>query len=520
MLNNIKLYYNNAFKWYQKDGYYCIGAIFYDDKWYEGYSLVELIKTQNVSNLQDFLGKITGFFAFVINDFNRIVICSDLLRTFPVFYSLNNNCVQISDNIIDFNSSFDDESVQELITLSYVTNDKTIYHDVQQLENATIITINSNYQVKKEKYYEFKNESNGKSLDYDKYVQVLDNVFNRAIDYLNNKTVVIPLSSGQDSRLIAYYLKKMNYPNIITYTYGNKNSEEVLVSKKVAQYLNLKWYFVPYKKKSMKAKYNNKESRTKIFNYLGRGYSAPHLQELEAIDYLLKTNKINTNCIIMPGFTLDFIAGNHLNETLMKNNVTTNEVRDEIYKNNYHFKMGNYNFDNKLALKFNIQNFDNRELSNVDACNLFEKFDFEERQTKFVTNAVRTYDYYGLTWYLPFWDREMIDFWKFVSLQSRYKRSLFISFTKRMYSDLMDYAPIASEKTTKKHRGINRILFNLVRPIYLYYNDNLNYYYYFKFASYLYKVWKYKTLSYDRFIALDYINFMKNNIVGDDLNEI
>lgn len=151
---------------------------------------------------------------------------------------------------------------------------------------------------------------------------------------------------------------------------------------------------------------------------------------------------------------------------------------------------------------------------------MFEKFDFEERQTKFITNAVRTYDYYGLKWYLPFWDKEMIDFWKFVSLQSRYKRSLFIDFTKRMYNDLMKYAPIATEKKTKKHQGINRILFNLVRPIYLYYNDKLNYYYYFKFGSYLHKVLKYRTLSYDRFVALDYIDFMKNDKVGDDLNGI
>ena len=515
MLNNIKLYYNNAFKWYQKDEYYCIGHIFYDNKLYEGYSLIELIK-QNVFDIKSFLNKVTGFFSFIINDNDKTILCSDLLRTFPVFYCLKNDELKISDNIIDFKSDFDEESLKELVTLPYVTNDNTIYHDVKQLENATILVIDSNFQITKEKYYEFKNESNGQSLDYNRYVQVLNNVFERAIKYLNKRTVVVPLSGGHDSRLIVYYLKKLNYQNIITYTYGNKKSQEILISKKVAQYLGLKWYYIPYKKKSMKMKYNNSSNKNKIFNYLGRGFSAPHLQELEAIDYLLKNNKIDTNCVVMPGFSLDVIAGNHLNETLLKNHVTINEVRDEIYKNNYNFKMGDHHFDNKLALKFNIKTFDNQKLNNVEACNLFEKFDIEERQAKFVTNAVRTYDFYGLKWYLPFWDREILWFWQHIELELRYKRKLFIQFTKYMYNDLMEYAPVATKRKPKKHKGINKFLTNLIRPIYVYYNNDLNYYYYFKFSSYLYKVIKYKTLSYDSFIALDYIKFVKEMRVDKD----
>lgn len=45
----------------------------------------------------------------------------------------------------------------------------------------------------------------------------------------------------------------------------------------------------------------------------------------------------------------------------------------------------------------------------------------------------------------------------------------------------------------------------MIRPFYLYFNDDLNYYYYFKFFDYLKNVFKYKILSYDRFIALDYL---------------
>ena len=41
---------------------------------------------------------------------------------------------------------------------------------------------------------------------------------------------------------------------------------------------------------------------------------------------------------------------------------------------------------------------------------LIEKFDFKERQVKFITNAIRVYDMNNLSWVLPFWDNELINF--------------------------------------------------------------------------------------------------------------
>lgn len=504
-MKKINLYYNNAYEWYNEDNYYVIGSIFYKNKLYEKQSLIDLLKKINISELKKFLIELTGFFSFVIDFPDKIILCSDLLRTFPIFYEVKNDYCFISDNIFDYKGIVNEQSKKELLSLLYVTLDETIYKNVKQLENAQILTIYKDGKIKKEKYYEFKNEFKNDDNLFEKFDNIMLKSLKQTILFLNGRTAVIPLSGGHDSRMIAYYMKKLNYNNIIAYTYGNSKSKEVEISKKVAEYLGLKWFFVPYKKKSMCKKYNNKNIRDNIFKYFGRGYSSPHLQEWEAISYLLENKIIDKNSVILPGFTMDFIAGNHLNDVIMQEYSSTLEVKNQIYFHNYNFKIVNCNFDNKIIKVLNIKNFDDKKISRIEACNLFEKFDFEERQVKFITNAVRTYDFHGLQWYLPFWNKDVIDYWKNVDLKKRYKRQLFKEITNFLYKDLMDKVPIITKENQKKYKAINRLLHNMIRPFYLYFNDDLNYYYYFKFFDYLKNVFKYKILSYDRFIALDYL---------------
>ena len=517
-MKKINLYYNNAYEWYNEDNYYVIGSIFYKNKLYEKQSLIDLLKKINISELKKFLIELTGFFSFVIDFPDKIILCSDLLRTFPIFYEVKNDYCFISDNIFDYKGIVNEQSKKELLSLLYVTLDETIYKNVKQLENAQILTIYKDGKIKKEKYYEFQN--NYEYIDdlYNVFDKTMIKIFKRTITYLNGRTAVIPLSGGNDSRTIAFYLKKLGYKDIITYTYGNKKSKEVEVSKKVAEYLNLKWFFVPYKKRSMRKKYYNKMLQFDFFNYAGRGFLVTILQEWEAMDYLLKNNIIDNNCVILPGYSFDFIYGSHLNENIMKDKVELKEIRDEIYKYNYNFKIVNCNFDNKLLKKFNLEKFDNKILSQIEACNLFEKFDFEERQSKFINNAIRNYDYYGFKWYLPFWDIDIINFWKKVDLNSRFQKKLFLELANYWFDGLMQTVPTYKELSNKKYNGLNRKIHNLIRPFYLYNHNDLNFYYYFKFWDYLKKIYKYRILSYDRFIALDYLkiidNINKNNILG------
>jgi len=54
-----------------------------------------------------------------------------------------------------------------------------------------------------------------------------------------------------------------------------------------------------------------------------------------------------------------------------------------------------------------------------------EHYDLHQRQVKFIVNSVRAYEWFGYEWRLPFWDREVMEFWAGMPLELRMHRRLF-----------------------------------------------------------------------------------------------
>ena len=65
---------------------------------------------------------------------------------------------------------------------------------------------------------------------------------------------------------------------------------------------------------------------------------------------------------------------------------------------------------------------------------LFELWEWQERQSKFVVNGQRLYEHLGLSWALPLWDEEYLSFWRTVPLEFRFSQKLY-----RNYLEQYDY---------------------------------------------------------------------------------
>lgn len=389
------------------------------------------------------------------------------------------------------------------------------------MECSNCLFISNDGEVEKNTYFQFqyniKYEDNEQQILND-IGRTYDNVAKKMISFLNGRTAVIPLSGGHDSRLITYLLKKYNYENVITYTYGRVNNEEALVSKKVADYLGYDWEFVPYKTKTMQKMYNNPDTYNDMADYCGRGFTVPHIQDWMAIDYLYKNNIIDKNCVIIPGHTGDFLTGGHLREEFIKKDyMMISELIEMIIDFHYiQYKYRNFNknltqlFNKRISESLNIE-MDNKIGAQEAAC-LFERFDYKERQCKHICNSVRLYEYYGLQWYMPLWHKEVVNQWLKIPIKFRYNREIYEKYTFKEYGDLMRYAPVANiyNKSDKKQKNkIVKFIENCIKVYTNYSRHFLNYYGYINIKDYLKFNFKYRTSLYYFMFSYKYLEYIK-----------
>ena len=142
--------------------------------------------------------------------------------------------------------------------------------------------------------------------------------------------------------------------------------------------------------------------------------------------------------------------------------------------------------------------------------NLFEEFDFKERQTKFICNSIRIYDMFGIKWYMPLWNKQLMEFWLTIDLKRKLGRNFYYKFANKIYGDLTKCVPIAKIREEKVYK--NRLMEKLqkLKKLYTYYFKHfLNYYGYLKFRDYIKYCYQYGSGSYYFMFSCDYIKFIE-----------
>ena len=193
--------------------------------------------------------------------------------------------------------------------------------------------------------------------------------------------------------------------------------------------------------------------------------------------------------------------------------VTTEDLINSIYKWQYQYSEGPMQRTNiKDKLKANLRIKDKEIFSRDSAIEIFEKFDFEERQAKYINNAIRTYDYQGSHWYLLFWDKNSILKWLSIPLEKRHNIELFNKFTKTIYPDLMEYAPIYKNTAKKEIKPPFKAMKKVYRVYEIYKKGFLNLYGYLHFRTYLKYFIKTKSYKYNKMFSSYYLDYLRKEI--------
>ena len=246
------------------------------------------------------------------------------------------------------------------------------------------------------------------------------------------RNVIIPLSAGMDSRFIASGLKHLNYKNVLCVSYGIKKNRDAIIAKKISKELGYNWVFIPYTNNSYKDIFFSNQFN-KFLSYSDYFTSIQFSSEFLMMKHLTNDNLISKEAIFVNGQSGDFLSGGHI-PSEMVGKIQSKEIRYErlikciVTK---HFKhWGSLMTDDNIKI---IQRFIKEEIakfgglpkdSTLDYA-VFEHLEYMNRQSKYVVNGQRVYEYFGYEWRLPLWDKEYIDFWEKINIENKLNQNLY-----------------------------------------------------------------------------------------------
>lgn len=432
---------------------FAAGHIFIDGEIKEGYELVKYILkiiSSEINHIELFK-KFDGHYSIVVCNNRKLTLFVDKIRSFPLFYSINDNQICISDKTSSLLSKINETTIDELshaelMSTGYITRDRTLYKEIKQVECGQYIEFIMGEKpliINKKFHFQYRNEYLEPSKRKEAFLKEIDiaysKSFKKLIDFANGNLIVVPLSGGIDSRQIVYMLHKYNYKNVLCYTYGKKNNKEAIVSKRIAERCNYKWKLIPFSRQMWNDFIRSKELMD-FQEYSGNHNTLSHFQDYFAVKKLQES--IPKNSIFVPGHTGDLITGYQvaqLDKVIKSSTIFSKDLLiDEIYR--VHYSLGKNTMKVKKELKEligssilplkNLQQFSQE----------YDCWDYNERQSKYNVNSVRVYDYFGFKWTLPFFYNDILDFSLSVPIEIRYNRKLLLEYLngKFLFEDILN----------------------------------------------------------------------------------
>ena len=258
-------------------------------------------------------------------------------------------------------------------------------------------------------------------------------VFKKLVERAGGRPIVIPLSAGLDSRVIASGLKHLGCDNVRCFSYGLPGNYEAVAAETIAKRLGYEWRFVPFSNAGMRAFFRSCEHDAYLA-YADSAVSSPFEQDLFAVLRLKEDGYIAPDAIMVNGNSGDFISGAHIQKPMHHPRVDLDEaarrklvVDTLVHK---HFRLWD-----ALATAANDARLAGRLEQELDCLQpsfdadglhgVYESLECRDRQSKYVISGQRGYEYAGLEWALPLWDNDFLDFWQGVPLTSKVSQRLY-----------------------------------------------------------------------------------------------
>ena len=372
----------------------------------------------------------------------------DRLRLMPLFYGrLEDGRLAISDSSASLadcigGSTLDGEAAVEFLLSGYVMDSRTLHEGVSQIQPGEVLFWR-NGAVSLHRHYRFLRahsstegpESLTKTLH-----ATMDEVFARLADRFAGQRIIVPLSGGLDSRLVVAMLKRHGHDDLVAHCYGRLDSREAQTSRAVADALNIPWLFVPYQDGDWHPLVSS-PAMSEFWQFAGQAATLPHLQDYLAL-HRIRQDDPGLEAVFFPGMVGDMIAGVWTPSLTLFREYAGGQPRSlgvsdgpvDLHTVSSWLLLSKYyqwpaSKGEIHAIERRIRSFF-AAVRFTDAHNsaaAFDLFEFENRQARYLANCVRSYEFHGFGWWLPWCDSSLMDFFLTVPTDLRKLRRLYAS---------------------------------------------------------------------------------------------
>lgn len=275
----------------------------------------------------EFVKKLNGSFIFAIYDFNKdkIIIVNDRYGSRPFYYTVNDNVFLFSSEIKailkgGFIKGLNHEAVADWFAFGKILGDKTFFEDITVLPPASILSYDGQ-NLSIEEYWDYNFEP-----DYHKseneLVDELVAAFKKAVrirmedDYKYGTS----LSGGLDSRVIIAAIDEDKRSDILSFSFGPLDCDEVKIAKKVSDKANTKFRAIEINPEMIIDNAGNEIFYTDGLDYIGVSFIPP----------VLKTVKDEVE-VVFDGFAFDLILGGSFLDKRILNTKNKEELLNILY---------------------------------------------------------------------------------------------------------------------------------------------------------------------------------------------
>jgi len=428
-----------------------------------------------LDRIADVAAKLEGFFGAVVTAGTGAYLVADGARSVPLYYARDESLVSDRGRVVAdaIGDSRDPVTESEFLLTRYVTGGDTIWECVGSTTPGEVRRVAPD-GVRRRRYRDRWPHPGEEPGDRETLRAGFETALDRVERVAAGRPVVVPLSGGYDSRLLAAGLAGRGH-DVIGFTFGRSGHPDVELSREVATRLGIDWEFVRYSRAEWAEWFHGPVGRRYCETAFG-GDALPFLAEWPAVRRLVDEGRVPATALFCPGHTVatpgerlprfetDDSDGRSDDDAIPP---TVDALVEYVLKTHYSlWEWESDAFRSAAADRIRRGLLGDRPPAAVSdpetAAAAYERWEWTGRMTTFTNGDLRVYDDAGVDWWLPLWDPAYVAAWCRLPAASRRGKSLHASLAAEYYRRAADVPDHRATLTDRDLPPADRLL-SLVR---------------------------------------------------------